>query len=749
GIAYFSMEFGLGEALPLYAGGLGVLAGDYLKAASDLAVPVVGVGLLYHEGYFRQVINESGEQQEYYPYNDPTSIPVTPVQADDGAWMQVSIEFPGRVVQLRVWQARVGRLNLYLLDSNDPMNSASDRGITSKLYADGEETRLLQEIALGIGGWRLIDALGLPIDVCHLNEGHAAFVALERARCYMQAHRVDFHEALWATRVGNVFTTHTPVASAFDRFEPALLYKYGRLYAEQLGVEPMRLAAFGYSAEVTSDAGFNMAFLAMHACGAASAVSQLHATVSRDIFQCLFPRWPRVEVPVTYVTNGVHTPSWDSPWADKLWTHVAGKERWRASPEGLPGTVASGFDDAALWTMRGAQRAHLVDSARHRLERQWMQRGAESSEIERARAVLDPNALTIGFARRFAEYKRPALLLHDPDRLAVLLNNSQRPVQVVVAGKAHPNDAVGKRLIRRWLEFVSRPDVRARAVFLEDYDLALAQELVQGVDLWINTPRRPWEACGTSGMKVLVNGGLNLSELDGWWAEAYRPEVGWSLGDGQEHDEPAWDAIEAQQLYRLLEEEIVPLFYARDGRGVPLGWVERMRASMADLTPQYSATRMLRDYVEKLYLPAARMVHKRSRQDSRVARSLARWDKLLHQHWRNVHLGDLSVRSCREQWQFELPVYLAEIPPRGVRVQLYADGEPQPLCIDMQRGKAIPGERNGFLYAVTVPEDRPHTDFTPRVIPHHRAARIPMENNLILWWTGEVSIASPESDTHP
>ena len=439
GIAYFSMEFGLGEALPLYAGGLGILAGDFLKSASDLGVPVVGVGLLYQEGYFRQSLDSEGWQQEIYPYNDPTSLPVLPVQAPAGGWLRVSTNFPGRRVQFRVWQARVGRVTLYLLDSNDPANSPGDRGITGKLYGDGLELRLVQEIALGVCGWRLIEALGLEIEVCHLNEGHAAFAAMERARRFMDRQGVDFHEAVWATRAGNVFTTHTPVPAGFDTFPPELILKYSSDYARALGVDPRELGALGRRNPDDVDEPFNMTYLALRLCAHSNGVSRLHGEVSRRLFRDLYPRWPLDEVPVRHITNGVHVPTWDSPWADELWTRTVSKERWLGELAPLAEAIGQ-LDDEQLWSFRGHERADLVDYARRRLARQLGQRGLDEATVDRARDVLDPNVLTLGFARRFTEYKRPNLLLHDPARLVRLLLDTGRPVQILVAGKAHPRD---------------------------------------------------------------------------------------------------------------------------------------------------------------------------------------------------------------------------------------------------------------------------------------------------------------------
>ena len=740
-VAYFSMEYGLGEALPLYAGGLGMLAGDHLKAASDLGVPMVAVGLLYQEGYFRQMLDASGWQQEIYPFNDSTSLPVQPTQALDGAWLHVHIELPGRSVRLRVWQAQVGRVMLYLLDSNDPINNPVDRGITSKLYGGGQEMRLMQEIALGIGGWRVLQALQVDVEVCHLNEGHAAFVTLERARCFMEENGLRFHEALWATRVGNVFTTHTPVAAGFDAFERALIEQYGQRYAQRLGVTPDELAALGSRDPNAPNVSFNMAYLAARTCGTINGVSRLHGEVSRRIFQDLFPHWPQREVPVTHITNGVHVPSWDSPWADELWTSSCGKQRWLGSLDAISSAI-SALSDEALWTFCGQERADLVNRVRKRLALQLGQRGEDTLRSTQAEVILDPNILTLGFARRFTEYKRPNLLLYDTQRLIQLLTNEERPVQIIVAGKAHPHDERGKQFIQEWIQFVQLPQVRVHAVFLEDYDISLAQELVQGVDVWINTPRRPWEACGTSGMKVLVNGGLNVSELDGWWAEAYTPEVGWALGDGKEQTEPGWDVRDAEQLYQLLEDEIAPLFYARDSAGIPRAWVTRMRASMAQLAPQFSTNRMVQEYVDQLYLPAATAVRRRIANQGQLAKQLFQWDRQLHQQWHEIHWGNLIVRKKSDTWYFEVQIYLGEVAPDAIQVQLYAD--PSSLdgsfCEVMEQSTEIPGAVHGYLYVGSVSRQRPHTDFTPRVVAHRPEAKIPAENNLILWWSGSTEL---------
>lgn len=732
-IAFFSMEFGLSEAIPLYAGGLGVLAGDYLKTASDLGVPVTGIGLLYQEGYFRQSIDAGGRQQEVYPYNDPTSLPIQPVFGEGGGWLKIGLDFPGRKLYLRVWQATVGRTRLYLLDSNDLRNGAVDRGITAKLYGGGLEMRLLQEAVLGIGGWTLIEALGLNVEVCHLNEGHAAFVVLERARRFMRRTGTSFWEAWWATRAGNVFTTHTPVGAGVDVFPLSLIYKYARTYLAEFDISLRDLFALGRSNPDNNDEPFNMTYLALRGCAQSNAVSRLHAEVSRRLFNDLYPRWPPEQVPVSHVTNGVHVPSWDSAWADRLWTKACGKARWHGGIEALTQAIAV-IDDEALWAFAADRRRDLVHYARDRLAWQLGQRGESQEKVAEAALALDPNTLTLGLARRFAEYKRPNLLLSDPDRLVRLLLDPQRPVQLIIAGKAHPNDEGGKQLIHEWLEFTYRPGLRRRVVFLEDYDVTLAQQLVQGVDVWINTPRRPWEACGTSGMKILVNGGLNLSELDGWWAEAYDAAYGWAIGAGAP-DAKADDAVDAETLYSRLEREVVPAFYDRDAGGVPRGWVRRMRASMSQLAPRFSSNRMLLEYVERLYRPAARAFRGRSADGAALARTLRQWQSALAAGWDKIHFGAVTGERDGDRWRISIPIYLGEIALEAVKVEIYAaaDGALPSFCLEMICGAPIAGAAHGYIFSAQVPASRPADDYTPRIRAWHAQAFLPAECALLAW----------------
>ena len=735
-VAYFSMEFMLSEALPIYSGGLGNVAGDQLKAASDLGVPVVGVGLLYQQGYFRQMIDKGGAQQALFPYNDPGQLPITPLRKPNGEWLRLEIALPGYSVWLRAWQVQVGRVKLYLLDSNDAANFPVHRGISSELYGGGPELRFKQELLLGIGGWRLLAALGMQPEVCHLNEGHAAFAVLERARSFMQETSQPFDVALAVTRAGNLFTTHTAVAAGFDRFAPDLIGQYLGGYAEQkLGITLHDLLALGRQDPNDSSECFNMAYLAIRGSGAVNGVSRLHGKVSRRIFTPLFPHWPVEEVPVGHVTNGVHMPSWDSAAADDLWTEACGKDRWLGTMETLEQDIRR-VSDVELWQFRIAASKSLVEYARERLSRQLAASGASPEAVNRAKHLFDPHMLTLGFARRFATYKRPNLLLHDPERLLCLLTNTERPVQLIIAGKAHPDDRAGQALIHEWINFIRRPETRPYIVFLSDYDMLLTEHLVQGVDVWINTPRRPWEACGTSGMKVLVNGGINLSELDGWWAEAYTPEVGWALGDGREHgDDPAWDAAEADALYDLLEREVIPEFYTRDEQGIPTAWVARMRESMARLTPRFSANRTVREYTEQHYLPAASAYRKRAGSKGAVGRQMVNWRQALEKKWAALRFGQVKVETKGRQHVYEVQIYLNDLDPKAVRVELYADGMNggAPVRQAMKRVRQPAGASDGTVYSAAVSAARPPADYTARVIPHYDGAAIPLEDARILW----------------
>ena len=735
-IAYFSMEYMLSEALPIYSGGLGNVAGDQLKAASDLGVPVVAVGLLYQQGYFRQMIDKNGEQEALYPFNDPGQLPITPLRKTNGEWLRLEIALPGYSVWLRAWQVQVGRLKLYLLDSNDAANFPIHRGITSQLYGGGPELRLKQEMLLGIGGWQLLVALGIRPEVCHLNEGHAAFAILERARTFMADNGQPFDVALAVTRAGNLFTTHTAVAAGFDLFTPSLMEQYLAHYAkDKLGISLHDLMALGRLNPDDSSESFNMAYLAVRGSGYINGVSELHGKVSRQIFQPLFPHWPQDEVPIGHVTNGVHMPTWDSAAADDLWTKACGKDRWLGTEKTLEADFRDIADDV-LWNFRSTARKALVEDARKRLARQLAGSGSSSEAVDRARHLFNPNALTLGFARRFATYKRPNLLLQDPARLLRLLNDEDRPVQLIIGGKAHPEDRAGQELIHQWIEFIQKPDSRWHVIFLSDYDMLLTECLVQGVDVWINTPRRPWEACGTSGMKVLVNGGINLSELDGWWAEAYTPDVGWAVGDGQEHgDDPAWDARDARALYELLEQKVVPEFYSREKSGIPVAWIKRIRESMARLTPRFSADRAVRQYTEQRYLPAAAEYVSRQKNKGEMGKSIVDWRRRLNQNWARLRFGNVKIETGNDRHLIEVQVYSEDVDPAELRVELYANGVKGgvPVRQEMKRTRQLSAPERGYMYTADVSASRPREDYTARVIPVLTGLAVPLESTQVLW----------------
>jgi starch phosphorylase len=734
-IAYFSMEFMLSEALPIYSGGLGNVAGDQLKTASSLGVPVAGVSLLYQQGYFRQEIDAQGQQQALYPFNDPGQLPITPLRDANGEWLRLSLDFPGGKLWVRTWQAKVGRTKLYLLDTNDPANPPEYRGISSELYGGGPELRLKQEFVLGIGGWRLLRALGLQPEVCHLNEGHAAFAVLERARSHAAENKQPFDLALAITRAGNLFTTHTPVGAGFDRFAPDLMTKYFKHYAEQeLSIGIDHLIGLGRQNPNDASEPFNMAYLAVRGSGAVNGVSRLHGEVSRRIFQSLFPRWPEIEVPIGYVTNGVHASTWDSAVSDRVWEAAGGKHRWHDATVGLEDALRK-VSDSDFWQLRSESRKTVVDYVRSRYSRQLARHAASADEIAQAEQIFDADTLTLGFARRFASYKRPNLLLRDPERLARILTNGQTPVQLVLAGKAHPQDGEGQWMIRQWIEFSRRPDVKSRVVFLSDYDLLMAEHLVQGVDLWINTPRRPWEASGTSGMKVLVNGGLNLSELDGWWAEAYSPQVGWAIGDGREHSDTSYDGVEADALYGLLEREVIPEFYRRDDRGIARGWVARMRESMATLTPRFSTNRVVRQYTDDFYLAAASAFKERAAKGGALGADILKWQSELANHWSMVRFGSATAEQKGSQYEFRVQVFVDDLEPDAAAVEVYAawEGAKAAESHALVRGDRLVGAENGFTYSATIPATRPLPDYTPRLIPQHAGAHVPLEAPFILW----------------
>ena len=747
-IAYFSAEFGLTESLGIYAGGLGILAGDHLKSASDLGLPLVAVGLLYQQGYFRQYLNPDGWQQELYPENDFYNLPLTLERQLSGAPLLIEVQYPGRVVKAQVWRAEVGRVPLYLLDTNIEGNRPDDRDITDQLYGGDDEMRIRQEILLGIGGIRALEALGLRPTVCHMNEGHSAFLAIERIRLLMEEHSLTFAEAREAATSGHVFTTHTPVPAGIDWFRPDLVDRHFSHFYPALGISRHEFLGLGRTDPGDTNGYFCMAILAMRLANRTNGVSQLHARVSRDMWQEVWPQLPAAEVPIIGITNGIHPRSWISHDMADLYDRYLGP-RWVERPAELSvWQRVMRIPDEELWRTHERRRERLVAFARRRLRTQLEQRGSRPSEIRQAEEVLDPEALTIGFARRFATYKRAALLFRDVERLARIVGDRDRPVQIIFAGKAHPKDNPGKELIRQIIHHARRPEFRNRIVFIEDYDMTVARYLLQGVDVWLNTPRRPHEASGTSGMKATANGALNLSVLDGWWDEAYTPETGWAIGRGEEYasDQADYqDEVEANAFYDLLEKEIVPVFYERGRDGLPRGWTAKMKAAMRDHAGLFNTNRMVRDYTELCYEPSAARSERLMQNDLERARALAAWKTRVRQQWPKLRIERVWADTAEgqelqvsDQLQVQAQVHLGDLKPTDVAVELFHG----PLDAEglIGQGKVLPtliAQSKGagtylFAGAISCRTSGRH-GYALRIVPKHKDLDSPFEMNLILW----------------
>ncbi|GAB4263864.1 MAG: glycosyltransferase family 1 protein [Deferrisomatales bacterium] len=743
-VAYFSMEFGLHECLPIYAGGLGILAGDHFKSTSELGLPMVGVGLLYRQGYFHQYLTHDGWQQEFYPENDFYNMPLKPVREDSGAPVRVELAVQGRPIWVQGWKVQVGRVPLYLLDTNVEENHPADRAITYQLYAPGDDMRIRQEIVLGIGGVRFLHALGVDPAVCHMNEGHSAFLGLERIRLLMDSAGLAWPEALEAIKAGTVFTTHTPVPAGIDLFSREMVEAYLGEYLAGLGIGVHDLMALGRQNPRDDHEPLSMAVLAIRLSEWRNGVSRLHGEVSRKMWAGVWPEIPVDEVPIGHVTNGVHVRSWLSDETARLFDRYLGPQ-WIDEPldQEMWQRVRQ-IPDNELWRSQERLREHLVGFVRQRMVDQLERRGVPTSELQAAREVLDPEALTIGFARRFATYKRATLLFRDPDRLARILNAPERPVQIVFAGKAHPADTEGKHFIQEIVHHCRRKEFRKRVVFLEDYDVNIARHMVQGVDVWLNTPRRPLEACGTSGMKVPPNGGLHLSVLDGWWEEAFDRQLGWAIGRGEEYGDPeAQDVVESAALYDLLEAEVVPLFYQRGEDGLPRGWIAKMKASMERLIPVYNTNRMLREYTEKYYLPALHHGERLARNHYQAARALARWKARVAQAWSQVAVLEVRAQEGRDlEVGAELPVRcavrLGELEPDDVRVEVYYG------LLDPRGGLSAPARRpmrfeavreeGVYEFAGDVPCERTgRHGFAVRVLPDHPNLEVPWDLGLVVW----------------
>ena len=672
-IAYFSAEYGLTECLPIYSGGLGILSGDHLKSAGDCSIPLVGVGLLYQGGYFRQNLNPDGWQQERYPINDFFTLPVTPVLDFVGLNLKVPVKLPSGLVWLQVWRLQVGRVSLYLLDSNIPDNNLpQDRDITDQLYGGDNDTRIRQEIVLGIGGMRALKALGLQPTVFHMNEGHSAFLALERMRLLMQEQKLTFEEALEACRVNNVFTTHTPVPAGIDLFDPGMLHFYFDEYCEDAGISFDQFLSLGRRDPNDGNERFSMAIFALKTSSYRNAVSRLHREVSQQMWSGLWPQLPVWEVPITSITNGVHLTSWLNGDLSALYDQYLAPD-WRDRfGDPLAWSQIQEIPDEEVLEVHRRRKRRLITFVRAMQTEAALRRKASSGELKRAGEVLDPNALTIGFARRFATYKRATLLFRDMDRLRRILCDKERPVQVIIAGKAHPRDQPGKSFIREIVQFSHDPDLWKRLVFVEDYDMKVAREMVQGVDIWLNTPRRGEEACGTSGMKAGINGVLNLSILDGWFDEAYEQSGGWAIGDREPYTEEQ-DGIHSSAIYYLLENEIAPMFFERR-ENAGREWMRRMKQSLMYVSSQFSCRRMVTEYMTQLYEPAHVAFGLLRKDNFERAREKAKWNGRVKEVWDRIRIVETSPApagavTSGKSIQVRAAVELAGLKPSDVRVE--------------------------------------------------------------------------------
>jgi glycogen phosphorylase len=749
-VAYFSAEFGLTECLSIFAGGLGILAGDYLKSASNLGIPLVGVGLLYQEGYFSQYLNAAGWQQESYADNDFQNLPLTLEKRSDGSALTVEVNLAGRRVAAQIWRVAVGRVSLFLLDTNVPQNAAADRNITDQLYGGDREMRIKQEIVLGIGGCRALNALEIQPSVYHMNEGHSAFLSLEWTRQLMEVHQLSFREARELATAGLIFTGHTPVPAGHDYFPPSLVERYLGDYAKRLGMGIHEFLGLGRQNSCNDAEEFCMTVLALRMAGCSNGVSKLHGHVSREMWQGLWPGVPVDEIPIGHVTNGVHFRSWNSNEMNRLYDRYLGPH-WRenqADPK-LWLRVES-IPQEELWRTHERRRERLVAFTRRRLRSQLTQRGAARSAIDAASEVLDPSTLTIGFARRFATYKRATLLLRDVGRLERILNQPGRPVQILFAGKAHPRDDAGKALIQQIMKLAQQKEFRRRLVFLEDYDMAGARALVQGCDVWLNTPLRPLEASGTSGMKALANGALNVSTLDGWWDEAWHYAaakgsfVGWAIGRGEKYETAEYqDQVEAAALYDLLESEIVPAFYERSADGLPRGWIAYMKSSIETLSYSFNAQRMVKDYTADFYVRAHEKCGQLMADEAKRARGLAAWLSRVESEWPNVSVEEVDAVGNGElqigdHIRVQARVRVGNLAPNEIAVEFYVG----PLNTEEQIANAMSvpmeyvGQRDGMLLfeANEVPCSRSgRNGYTVRVRPFHEDEARLFLPGLVCW----------------
>ena len=742
-VAYFSAEFGLAECLPIYSGGLGILAGDHLKSVSDLNVPLVGMGLLYQEGYFSQYLSSDGWQMETYSVNDFANMPVELVRDKEGQPLRVSVDLKGQPVQILIWRINVGRVPLYMLDTNIGINPPEFRGITAQLYGGDREMRLRQEIVLGIGGVRALKALGIEPTVIHMNEGHSAFSALERINIVRKENGLSFDAAREIVLASTVFTTHTPVPAGNDSFDPGLVRAYFEQYAKELGISFKVLLGYGRLDPRDESEPFGMTTLALRLSAHTNGVSRLHGQVSRNMWQRVWHHHPVEDVPVDYITNGIHVPTWISRGMAGLFDRYLGPN-WAEDPDNEKvWEQVDRIPNTELWRTHERCREHLVSFTRVRLAEQMNRRGAPEPEVQAASEVLTPEALTIGFARRFATYKRATLLFRDPDRLERILNHPEHPVQIVIAGKAHPQDNEGKAFIKTVFHLARQERFRRSIVFMEDYNIYVAQQMVSGSDIWLNTPRRPLEACGTSGMKALANGSLNVSALDGWWDEGYHRDFGWALGHGeiyQNHE--AQDDIESRDLYTLLEEEIVPLFYQRGRDGIPRGWVEKMRAGLRNLAPVFNSHRMVQAYVNRYYLPCSRRYNTLCRDEFAGTKDLAAWRQKLMTSWHEISIEEvMSVDEMEtlvgQEVEVLARVKLGALAPEDVIVEAYygrLDHQGEFVGRETVTMEVQNPDGDSFLFRGLIScQETGRFGYTVRVMPSHKRLENRFVMGLVTW----------------
>lgn len=744
--AYFSTEFALHESIPIYSGGLGVLSGDHLKSASDMGLPLVGVGLLYRFGYFKQFLSFDGWQQEEYSENHFFRMPLELIKDSDGKVLQIEIDMGRQKIYARVWKLQVGRVPLYLLDTDFSANTREIREITGQLYGGDRDMRIRQEIVLGMGGMRLLKALGIDPGVVHINEGHSAFLLLEKMREYIEDYGLSGEEAFQLVKSSCVFTTHTPVPAGNEMFSAELVAKYFEPFCKRIGLAKEELLSFGEikPKEIKPGApeNFSMTILALKMSSKANGVSRLHATVSRDMWSGIWPGLPRQEVPITHITNGIHTNSWISYEFAGLFDRYLGAS-WKDEP--ADHTIwqrVTQIPDAELWRSHERRRERLVSFARARLKTQLMRRGASQKDINHAEEVLDPEALTIGFARRFASYKRGNLIFRDLERIKKILTSKEQPVQIIIAGKAHPQDNNGKELIKHIVSLSKDPDMRHKVVFLEDYDMNVAHYLVQGADIWLNNPLRPEEASGTSGMKAAVNGVINFSVLDGWWCEGYNGDNGWIIGSIDQYpDREYQDEVESTAIYETLEKEIIPLYFNRGQDDLPRGWIKKMKTSMQTLGPVFNTNRMIEEYTKKFYIPSALEHARLKKDDFALAKKKAVWLKNLMNNWDGIKIISSEDNAKNEvritnDMTVQSKIFLGDISPEDISVQIYSgylDSMHRISEASIDEMRLVSKEGGNYIYEGKVRTDKVgHCGYTVRVMPHY-GGEVQYLPGLIKW----------------